>query len=478
MAITKLMNMKESKSGEKSKHLAASIRYILNPQKTENGMWTWSNAGAEWKQIFDTFMETKKEFQKLDGRQGYHFVISFAPGEVDEQTAFSFGKDFCQEYLKDYDYVFAVHNDQPHMHIHIVFNSIDFIEGYKYRYVKGDWEKNIQPITDRLCQKYGLSQLQYEPENKVGVSYGERFAQKNDNMTKSEIICMDIDYAITRANTMDEFYELLQQQGYQIKKGFSKKLNKEYVSYQPPQWSRAKRDYRLGPGYSLEDISSRLREKNKEAAIQKWVNRMAKIPDKIHVMNMVPESKLQVCMVRRIRNACRYQYFDLILIDQIKMRNDLQKVHTLCEDINYILDTGITTTKEVEAKLKEVSDSYSYLKKQSSKGNYISEIYTDEEVAIRNEYFKLLGILLSDEELSDEEFEKTADRLEYIENNYDPQLLEEQSNKVDDAVINELYQERRILKRILRNQDEILSTPEYALQYELDHPQIKATINL
>ena len=39
-----------------------------------------------------------------------------------------------------------------HVHSHIVFNSVSFVDGKKYRYEKGDWAKYIQPITNKLCQ--------------------------------------------------------------------------------------------------------------------------------------------------------------------------------------------------------------------------------------------------------------------------------------------------------------------------------------
>ena len=101
-------------------------------------------------------LDTKRDWQKLSGRQGYHFVISFRPGETDEETAFHLVRDFCEQYLgENYDYCFSIHNDRAHMHGHIIFNSVNRVSGYKYRYADGDWEKEIQPVTDTLCRKYG-----------------------------------------------------------------------------------------------------------------------------------------------------------------------------------------------------------------------------------------------------------------------------------------------------------------------------------
>lgn len=42
----------------------------------------------------------------------------------------------------------------------IIFNSVSFRTGKKYRYEKGDWARKIQPITNRLCEEYGLSTIE------------------------------------------------------------------------------------------------------------------------------------------------------------------------------------------------------------------------------------------------------------------------------------------------------------------------------
>mgnify|MGYP003380099892 CR=1 FL=1 len=77
MAITKLMNIKASKLGSPSTGLKNCIHYILKPEKTSGGLWVGGNAGSTPEEILDTFLQTKRRFEKMDKRQGYHFVISF-----------------------------------------------------------------------------------------------------------------------------------------------------------------------------------------------------------------------------------------------------------------------------------------------------------------------------------------------------------------------------------------------------------------
>lgn len=121
MAITKLSHVKERSSGNPNAGLYACIDYILNPDKTED-RWIGGNAGLTTQNVYDRMMTTKREFHKADGRQCYHFVISFSPGETDALTCFNVAQDFCEKYLKgQYEYVFSVHTDHKHIHAHIGF---------------------------------------------------------------------------------------------------------------------------------------------------------------------------------------------------------------------------------------------------------------------------------------------------------------------------------------------------------------------
>ncbi len=166
--------------------------------------------------------------------------------------------DFCEEYLgENFDYVFSVHTDQKHMHGHIVFNSVNRMDGYKYRYEKGDWEKYIQPITDRVCEKYGLPPLVYDPHNKIGKSYAAHYAEKEGRPSSEKIIKADIDFVIAASEDWNDFVKQMESLGYKIRQG-------KYVTYIPPGFERGRRDSRLGTGYRKEEIQERIQNKGKE----------------------------------------------------------------------------------------------------------------------------------------------------------------------------------------------------------------------
>lgn len=102
LAVTKLMHMKEAPTVP-HRHLANAVKYILdeknNEAKTCDGLYVGGNAGYDSEDIIKTFLDTKELYGKLHGRQGYHFVISFEPGETDADEAYKITKEFAKSIL-------------------------------------------------------------------------------------------------------------------------------------------------------------------------------------------------------------------------------------------------------------------------------------------------------------------------------------------------------------------------------------------
>ena len=166
MAITKLSHVKERKSGNPNAGLYNCIDYILNPDKTEE-RYIGGNAGSTTQEVYNRMMATKQEFRKLDGRQCYHFIISFAPGETDAITCFNIAQDFVKKYLAGkYEYVFSVHTDHAHMHAHIVFNSVSLVDGVKYHYSDGQWKSNISTDNGSALRKIWTEKIDLRSRKK------------------------------------------------------------------------------------------------------------------------------------------------------------------------------------------------------------------------------------------------------------------------------------------------------------------------
>ncbi len=216
MAITKIQCLNEAHTGNPAAHLRNALLYIQNPEKTEENVLVGSiNCLPDT--AFEQMMDTKVTFEKTDKRQGYHIIISFAPGEATEEQALDIVARFAQEYLKDkYEAVYAVHNDKKHMHGHIVFNSVSFETGMKHECRKGEWKHRMQPITNRLCKEYGLSIVPAE------------YVKEPKNLSRKEwereqcfrkMILADAEFCQSQAGSSDHFIFLMKRIGYQFEYG-------------------------------------------------------------------------------------------------------------------------------------------------------------------------------------------------------------------------------------------------------------------
>ena len=131
MAITKIISINETDTGNPAKHLKQAMEYIINPDKTSNHLLV-GGINCLPETAFEQMLETKQMFDKINKRQGYHIIISFVPGEATEEVAYDIVERFAREYLEDeYEAVYAVHNDKNHMHAHLIFNSVNMVNGKK-----------------------------------------------------------------------------------------------------------------------------------------------------------------------------------------------------------------------------------------------------------------------------------------------------------------------------------------------------------
>ena len=216
MAITKIQCLNEAHTGNPAAHLKNALSYIQNPEKTEENVLVGS-INCLLDTAFEQMMDTKVTFGKTDKRQGYHIIISFAPGEATEEQALDIVARFAQEYLKDkYEAVYAVHNDKKHMHGHIVFNSVSFETGMKHECKKGEWKHRMQPITNRLCKEYGLSIVPAE------------YVKEPKNLSRKEwereqcyrkMILADAEFCQSQAGSFEHFVFLMKRMGYQFEYG-------------------------------------------------------------------------------------------------------------------------------------------------------------------------------------------------------------------------------------------------------------------
>lgn len=354
MAITKLLRIKETAGKNKASHLKANVFYICKSEKTNGGKWIGGNAGLSPEQIYKTFINNKNYWNKTGGSQGFHYMLSFPPElNISEELVYQITQEFCEELLGDnYYHVFTVHNDKAHLHSHITFDSVSRTTGKKFHSPAGDWEKRIQPITNRLCKKYNLPTLQYNLEEKgVGKNYSAWESEKTQTSNKEDgyntnqytwydIIRDDIDTAIQFSNTWEDFLVYLRNHyKYELRNG-------KYLSVKPYGKEKSVRTHQLGAGYSKQELIERIENKHIE---QKLLTDFKTYGDKIYIQAIIQTKKLKIHdwkmkpFQKQFYQKWNYTYFirKPSYSDTWKYKKDILRVHKLAAQLSYVIDHDI-----------------------------------------------------------------------------------------------------------------------------------------
>ena len=216
MAITKILNIKESEGRNPASHLKNALEYIQNPDKTEECVLV-GGINCLPDTAFEQMEETKNIFHKTGKRQGYHVIISFSTEEkVTAEQAMYVLEHFAKDVLgDDYEAAYAVHTDRKHMHGHLIWNSVSLTTGKKYNSPKSNWKNHLQPITNKYCDELGLSIMPAEysrnPKN-ISRDKWER------EMSMKEIILRDAKMCAYAAGNVEHFKYLMKRLGYVFKK--------------------------------------------------------------------------------------------------------------------------------------------------------------------------------------------------------------------------------------------------------------------
>ena len=209
MAVTKIL--------ARNARLNQAIQYVLNGDKTDHQILTAHqncDPGREYRQM----MDTKRDVGKLDGRQCYHIIQSFKPGEITPEVALEIAKEFAAEYLADYEMVIGTHVDKGHIHSHLVFNSVNAQTGGKYHITTQEYYRQIRGISDRLCREHGRSIIM-EGQPSQAISYIEWLRQSKGQPTFRSMLEADLRTAIEDANDLGHFFMLMEHSGYEIHHG-------------------------------------------------------------------------------------------------------------------------------------------------------------------------------------------------------------------------------------------------------------------
>lgn len=385
MAITKIMCMKSAEHGNVAAHLKHSLAYICNEAKTEKGSLVGGiNCLPDF--AYEQMIGTKEMFGQTGGRQGYHFIISLKPGEGTKEQMYEITRRFAEEFLGgEYEGVFSVHTDKDHLHGHLVYNSVNMVTGRKYSYKRGDWKNVIQPITNRLCEEYGLSIVAAE-YSKDPVNMNRKQWEKEQSW--GDFITGDMQYCRNKAESFDEFVFLMEKLGYKVKVGV-------HISVKAEGMRRSRRLDTLDEEFSVQNLQIYYEQEQ----TYKYVEPPVYHPG--YVLHKKPANAFQqryygklyrMCVVQK----CRFQYkYTRYQQDLIRMK-ELQEEYLFLnregingwEDVFRAKQTAEQRIANIDAKKKELYKEHARYKYQYEKDGDVT-VYLYHEAHYREQLAEL-----------------------------------------------------------------------------------------
>ena len=355
MAITKILNSKESKGRNPASHLENALQYIQNPDKMEE-CFLMGSINCLPDTAFEQMVETKNIFHKTGNRQGYHVIISFSPEEkVTAEQAMYVLEHFAKDVLgDDYEAVFAVHTDREHMHGHLIWNSVSITTGRKYNSPKGNWKNHLQPITNKYCKELGLGIIPAEysknPKN-ISRDKWER------EMSMKEIILRDAQMCAYAAGDVEHFKYLMRSLGYIFKSGV---------------WMEVQ-----APGYRYYHSLAKMDEMFSENKIRYYVDMPWMVHPHFYSKNI---QYLKHTNLSEFQKKYYAKMYRLRIVEQnrfkvnaVKYAEDLKRFHQLQDEYLMLVDNNIRDfsdlldyRSEQEKKIKEIDDRQHEIYKLSS----------------------------------------------------------------------------------------------------------------
>lgn len=336
MAVTKIKAIRGT--------LSKAIAYILNPEKTDEKLLV-SSYGCASETAAREFEWTRKIAEQKGMNPvriiARHVIQSFEIGEVTPELAHEIGKQFADEILEGkYEYVLTTHIDKDHVHNHLIFNAVDFVDYHAYKSYKRIYY-DMREVSDRLCKENGLSVI--PPSQNKGMGYKEYTEAKRGTSWKQKLK-QTIDQLVITAKDYDDFLRLMQEAGYEIKTG-------KYISFRAEGQERFTRSKTIGENYTEERIKERIAgrtpRRSQRQATPKGISLIGDIQERIRLIDSKGyEYKAKLTILKEAARTLNY-----LTENNLLQYADLEKK---VEDIHSSYDRTGKELKGVEARLREV----------------------------------------------------------------------------------------------------------------------------
>lgn len=377
MAITKIWAVKDD--------LRRVLNYIENPDKTKeepsdglkevlayttqgyktNEKEYITGINCEPSTSLKQMMNTKLSYNKMDGRLAFHAVQSFKPGEVTPEQCHALGVQLAKQMWGNrFEVVVSTHLDKDHLHNHFVVNSVSWVDGRKFTNCKKDYQ-TFKQLSDQLCRDNHLSIIQKPGK---AMHYAEWNAEKKGKPTYRLLIIHDVEYAISRSFSIQDFQYEMEALGYEVSK------NRKYLAVKHPNGKKMIRLNSLSKDgrYTEEKIVERILNNSMfcDITINKYVPNCEYYNGSVCKLHGFKALYFKYMFLLGIiesndltrRHTSPLLREDLIKIEKITNENTFVGKHNL-ETVEDVLAFKLSLNKEIESWMNQRRSIYNKIKR-------------------------------------------------------------------------------------------------------------------
>ncbi|MCD8214292.1 MAG: relaxase/mobilization nuclease domain-containing protein [Clostridiales bacterium] len=142
---------------QSTEYFREAVRYIQRADKTNSGLLVDSYECIPLAAVGQFAYVRNKAVMKKGCNLAWHIKQSFLPSEnLTPEQALEIGKEFIRRAFPNFQYIIATHTDKPHLHNHIILNSVDFETFHKLHSNRKSYAR-LQAISDDICLEHNLS---------------------------------------------------------------------------------------------------------------------------------------------------------------------------------------------------------------------------------------------------------------------------------------------------------------------------------
>lgn len=206
------------------------IHYVLEENKTPDellyfdGPYKYDTITPE--NVYQAFIDEKKLWNKDTGRMYAHYSVAFHRDDnITKEQVLEIGKEVFGRIFDGHQFLLAVHTDRDHLHVHMVANSVSYVDGHKIHTSNSDLER-YKEMSNDIFRQHGLhvAQKGYHfdgtPFDDTEVTSWDKNTYNmiaNRPQDSFKISCM---IALTecrrKARSKEEFTSLMKDKGWEV----------------------------------------------------------------------------------------------------------------------------------------------------------------------------------------------------------------------------------------------------------------------